>query len=671
MVDFGKLNRKRDAQKSRLYCVLDYESFSEVDLEDVGAWEYSKHPSTEIIVACWRIGTREELKKAPVEKWCPQLNLGSPKRLIDICRDRRAYKIAQNSGFDRLITNHVLGVETSIGEWIDSASLSAAHALPRDLERACTVLKLPHQKNPDGKALIRKFCWPRKPTKKDPSVRYFNKEEMLRFVEYCADDVKAATELFLTLPPLSPTEREVWKLNQRINTRGVACDRKLVKCALKMIAEEAIELDSEMEAITDGEIKSGRQVKAVREWLERDGVLLPNLAKQTIADAVESGLVTGKAKRILEIRQAISKTSTAKYVAFDRRSKTDGRVRDLQFYHGASTGREAGTGLQPHNFPRPTLEDLETATEAIRSGDRAWVKALAGDVMEALSSCVRGGFVATPGFEIFSADFNAIEARKVMWLAEDYDGLEAFASGADQYVDQAVDVYHKAPEDITDEERQVGKAIFLGSGFGMGPPKFVTQCKEKFGLIVPMDIAIRGINSYRRKHPKVKNLWYAYERAAISAVQTGRPARAGRCIYFMSECKRFLYCQLPSGRKIAYVYPDIKYEPTPWGEKRPKLYRWYVDGITKQWVRGHTYGGELTENNTQASSRDVMMESQLRVEKVGYIPLFNVHDECNTEREKGRGSLKEFETLMSRLPSWCPDLPVRVKGWCGERYKKA
>lgn len=665
------------------YLILDYETRSKAHLRTqgkklgVGAYEYAVHESTRVLCVAWKLGTREGLRAAKTKVWAGHMGDIVPHQLLAALNDEDTTIVAHNAGFEQVITKHVLprhlpkGVAWTVDSipierWLCTAALAATHALPRDLDGACKVLNLKFKKDPMGKLLIQRHCVPRKPTKNNPAIWNDDPQGLTRLAQYCAADVDAETELFLTLPPLTKNERKIWMLNQRINTRGVFVDRPLVKAALKMIAEETRDLNARAHELTGG-IRPTQRAE-IQKLLARFGCALPNMQAKTISDAIESGLATGKARELLEIRQAISKTSTAKYLAFECRSKSDGRLRDLQLYHGASTGREAGTGVQPHNFPRGTLEDVDGAISAIVEGDRAWLRAIHGNVMAALSSCLRGCIRATPGHTLYCADFNAIEARVVFWLAEHRAGLKLFEGGVDPYKEQASIIFGKPLTEITDDERFVGKQSILGCGFGMGDKKFRAQCKQ-FGQDISPELAKRAVTKYRTAHAPVVKLWSNLERAAIAA--TRNPGN----VYTINKTKwfvrgKFLYCELPSGRRLAYFGPTVKWESTPWGMDRPVLYHWGVDPKTKQWVNGGTYGGKLAENVTQAVARDVMKNSELRVEAHGYIPLIDVHDEVLTEREKGKGSLAEFEKLMATLPLWAVGLPVKVKGWEGPRYKK-
>lgn len=555
-----------------------------------------------------------------------------------------------------------------ISRWIDSAALAATHALPRDLGGAVEVMGLPHKKNPDGKKLIQKYSKPRKPSKANPSKRNLDAEGLLKFTRYCADDVDAMTGLFLALPPLTPFERKVWILNQRLNQRGVAIDRDLVRKVMRMTVEESKFLDAEVLMITRGEIKSARQREAVKKYLESNfNLIIPNMQKQTLEDAISSGLAEGRAKRLIEIRLAVSKTTTAKYKAFEMRSRADGRVRDLQMYHGASPGRDTGTGASPHNLTKPLPDyDVATALEALKTGNLAWVRCLCGSPMEAISSCIRGCLIASPGHYWHSADFNAIESRVLFWMARHKAGLKLYADGADLYRLMAAVIFSIEPEAVTDAQREIGKRVILGAGFQMGPPKFKISMKQQYNLNVSLELAKKGILAYRSAHRPVPIMWSNLERAAIAAVQNpGKAFSVNRTKWFVKG--KFLYVELPSGRRIAYFGPTVRHE-IKWEKKRPVLYHWSVHPKTRKWVNEGTYGGRLCENVVQGCARDYMVWAQLRTEEAGFKTLITVHDELNAEKKKRQ--LRRFENLMAQTPPWGEGMPIKVKGWIGTRYKK-
>lgn len=664
----------------QLHMVLDYETRSRADLKKVGAFEYSVHPSTRILCAAWRVGTRENLKQAPIKTWSPFLR-ECPDELIDALLDPAIIIEAHNALFEQVITANVLSRYVSdrrqfqllgIGpeKWNCTAVLAATHGLPRNLEGACLALELPVQKDMEGRRLILKYCKPRKATKNDPRVWHTDRNDLLRIIKYCVSDVEAETYLFLALPPLIAREREAWILDQKMNLRGFKIDREMVTTALEMIEKEVKTLTTEVQRITNGEVQKATQRARLLAWLKKNGVLFPDLKAKTVEDALSvPGLLSDEIRLLLIARQAASKTSTKKYTAFEMRSRFDCRIRDFQIFHLAHTGRWGGAGVQPHNFPRGIPIDTPLAAEILKeTKDLDTLRLLYGEPMQVFASCLRAVIIPNEGKRLFVADYAAIEARVLFWVAKHFDGIDAYHTGRDLYRELATVIYGVALGDVTKEMREVAKRALLGCGYGMGVKKFFATC-EQFGQPVPIDLAERAVLAYRTAHAPVPELWSNLEKAAIAAVKNpGKKYSINRTTWFQRG--KFLYCQLPSGRRLAYYGPTVRYEPTPWGDKRPVLFTWGVNGVTKKWENDRTWGGALTENVVQAIARDLLAEAILRIEKAGYTVLFSVHDEIVAERKNGEGSLAEFEKLMAQVPEWADQCPVRVEGWDGPRYRK-
>lgn len=684
----------QNTTEPRRYLVADYETKSFLSVADCGAWEYSQHPSTEIRCVAWRYGTKEELKTAVTKSWSPAVPSSYGEFIRAMC-DSNVILVAHNALFEQCITRNVLSRIIHKPQlkcipperWICTASMAAALALPRSLENAGAALGLSIQKDKAGKMLIRKHCFPQKINNKlnreclgfmdlpesfdriDSGTFWNDTPEGLEALQkYCRQDVDVETELFLLLPDLTPDERKVWLLDQKINMRGVTVDRELVTKTLSLMKIESEILMEEFKEKTGGKLRSPKQVAELGKFLRAHGVDLPNMQAKTVSDALPT--LSGVPKRVLEIRQALSKSSTAKYEAFDARTKTDGRLRDILLYHGASTGRFTGAGAQLQNLPRGALkgDDVQDALNAALASDLPYIRALYGDPMTAFSSLIRGVLTASPGHELFCEDWAGIELRVLFWLAGHEAGLKALRDGSDLYIEMARHIYGVPKVEVTKAQREVGKRAVLGAGYGMGHKKFKDTC-ALFGVEVSEELAKRAIETYRRVHSPVVGFWYNLERAAIGAVQTKKLYTVGKVRFKMQG--DFLFCKLPSGRKLAYHKPEIRTEPTPWGEARPKLYHYDVHPKTKQWMLLPTYGGKLTENNCQAVARDVMVEAMLRCEAAGYKVLLTVHDEILAEKEKGAGKLKEFERLCVESPKWADGLPLKVEGWGHEqRYKK-
>lgn len=654
------------------YLVLDYETRSEADLRRVGAYKYSKHPSTRILCAAWRWGQKDKLRSIPTTVWSPALDKIVPLGLVMAFSDPDTCIIAHNAFFEQVMTKNVLARFNNIPNlpperWLCTASMAAALALPRHLEGACLALDLPVKKDMDGRRLMLKMCKPRRATKNNDAKWHSSLADLKRLMEYCATDIAAEVELFLKIPELNPFERKVWLLDQKINWRGYRVDLPLIDTTLGMIESELVHLKEELSTVTKGIITTTAQRDRTLKFLRLNGLPIENLQAKTVLDTLKKDL-PDVPRRVLEIRKSEGKTSTSKYIAFQDRADEKGFVRDHLMYHAASTGRWAGTGAQVHNLPRGTIKDTDLACEVLRTGDVEWVRTLYGDPMDTFSSCLRGMVLPPEGEEIFCADFSSIETRVLFWLAKHDTGLEAYEQNKDLYKEMAAIIFRKKPEEVTKQDRELGKRAILGCGYGMGDKKFHATC-ELYNQPVSEDLAKRAVEAYRMTHHPIPSLWYAIESAAIKAVQNpGKVFSLNQTSWCVKD--DFLWCQLPSDRKLAYYKPTVKLKPMPWGEKKKTLYHWGVDPKIKRWMESGTYGGKLVENITQAVARDLMAEAMLRTENAGYKVMMTVHDEDVASRKIGEGDAKEFVDLMKVVPEWAAGLPIQAEGWKGPRYRK-
>jgi DNA polymerase len=344
----------------------------------------------------------------------------------------------------------------------------------------------------------------------------------------------------------------------------------------------------------------------------------------------------------------------------------DSRIRGALLYHGASTGRWAGRGIQPQNYPQGKIKDVHNIISALETGDYQWFQTLFPDVFTALSAALRAMLCAPYGHDLISCDFSAIEARVVCWLAGDEVNLDVYRKGLDPYKEMASAIFNVSTGAVK-QQRELGKRAVLGCGFGMGWKKFMLTCEVQ-GQPVSEELAQAAVNAYRYKYEPVKAFWNDLEEAAIRAVKyAGRRFDVNEVQWLVKGA--FLYCRLPSGRLLAYYAPKIERRDSPMGE-RDQLTYMAVDSKTKQWVREGTYGGKLTENVVQATARDVMVDAMFRVERAGYPLVLSVHDELVADVPQAFGSLNEFEQIMSELPHWAKGLPIKVEGWRSDRYKK-
>lgn len=657
---------------------LDYETRSEADLKSVGPYLYANHPSTEVLCVSWAVEDDEPLIWFPDY---PELSTSSYEKFRrDIMYNDTE---AHNALFEILITNFTLrrkfkDIQIVPANISCTAARAASIAIPRHLEGAAQVMGLKSQKDMVGNRLMKKYMKPRQAWKKwalegrigdEPKKWHDDFLELERIGDYCIRDVVTERELSKVVPELTPEERLVWLSNIRMNMRGISVDVDAAKLIVKLYKKEIGNLERELNEITGGKVTSVSQVAKLLEWLSLDmGVAIDNLRASTVKEVLEDESVTGNARRVLEIRAQASKSSIKKYPAIINRAASDGRVRDLSLYHGASTGRESGTGLQIQNLPRGTIKvSSEYAIDVIKeSRDLEEIRFLCGQPIEVFSSCVRGMIKATEGYHIVAADLNAIEARIVNWLFGNHQMVNAFARGDDVYKLMASMIYKIDVDQVTDFQRFVGKTTTLGCGYGMGPPKFLTQL-HNFGVKdADLELAKLAVKAYRDNNQAVTRGWTTLERAAIEAV--GRPG--AKVSVFKVSWKydgKILWCQLPSGRRLAYFSPEVVKTKTPWGDPALKLYYWGVDE-KKKWSRMGTYGGHLTENLCQAIARDITVNGIRNAERCGFDYMFQVHDEIVCE-SKALG-VDDLVNALTSKPSWAKDLPVAASGWIGPRYKK-
>ena len=409
------------------------------------------------------------------------------------------------------------------------------------------------------------------------------------------------------------------------------------------------------------------------------------MRKDTLRDLLEDNGLPEDVRRALEIRRDSGKTSTAKLTAMEHAACEDDRARGLLLYHGASTGRWSGKLIQPQNFPRPSVKNIESYIPDVLNEDYDSLD-IDNPPIVVVSSMLRSMLCAAPGHRFMSGDFAQIEARVLAWIAGQNDLLDAFRRGAKVYEEMAAFIYGVPVEEIENpsERRQVGKNSILGGGFQMGADRFAEQVQQQTGIVldrgektkdgkvIKEDMAARAIKGYRTKNYRIRDFWPEINDAAMYAVRNpGQIAMVGRNDSIRYVVRgQFLWCQLPSRRFLAYAKPDIRDKETPWGEVKPALSYMAVDSLTNQWRRHYTYGGHLTENVVQAMARDLIAGATLRLNAAGYRPLLTVHDEVICEPPEGHGNMKEFLSILTHVPKWAEGLPIAADGWEGQRYRK-
>lgn len=692
---------------------LDFESRSACDLKATGAFKYSLHESTQILCLVYRLPHWDAGVTALWHPAFPAIGLDESVdvptllELFDWIESGMLVE-AHNAAFERYMWGNILAPRHGfplVGEnqWRCSAAKAAAHALPRQLDKAGKALGLAIQKDDEGKKLMMKLSKPRKPRKKEreawqalhgdaphPLLWWEDLALFERLFQYCRQDVLAEEALSEALDDLSPLETTYYCLDQRMNERGFQLDTKAVQTALQLISTESRLLNAELSAVTNGSVSRATQRDKMKAWLASEGLYLDDTKGTTIDDILsvddagpvpaESDELPGSvaalspaARRALEIMRTLGRSSTAKYETMQDWACPDGRVRGGLLYHGATTGRWSGAGVQPHNFPRGTVKgfDMEAAWDVIKTGDREKVLAAypKATVMEVLACALRGAIVAPSGKQLYVADYASIEARVLLWLAREEAAVKLIRSGGDLYCDMAASIYDRPVTKEDKAERALGKIAVLGLGYQMGPSKFQATCAT-VKIDVDDELAQQVVDAYRSKYWRVKQLWWDTEDAAKEAVQRkGHLVKQDRVSW--QRVGNFLYCVLPSGRRLAYPFPELRERATPWGEMKWALTYKGVNPYNRQWERQTSYGGMLVENIVQAISRDLMAAALLRCEVSGiYTPILSVHDEVIAEAPLGVGSVEQFEALLTELPPWAKGCPVGAEGWKGTRYRK-
>lgn len=839
--------------RRRERATIDFETRSARPIRD-GSWLYAKHHTTRVLCLAFLLPGQDPLEPS---LWAPAMGgypavedypldaQGVPYSLERLFRHIRlgGYVEAHNVNFEASVWQHVFSkpeahdADGSKGmdaprvqdwQWLCSAAKAASMALPRKLEEAGPALELPLHllKSGTGKRFLDRYSKPRKPRKGedkedavgDPIVYWhdYDREEFLAGYAYCKQDVVAEHALSDALPDLDEREREVWLADFRANRRGILIDIKLVRMCIKLEAEAKAKMNQVLMGITAGEtyphgIRGSERAKLLT-WLGDRGTFLSDSAAPTLdylMASQEFEFLDDDVQTVVKIAREINRTSVSKFkrilqcIDYD-----DMRVRELVLYHGATTGRWAGKGIQVQNFPKGNIAELLShplgkpfsaksplcqmpeVVKDIMTGDLEWLECLYGNVLAVLSSALRGALIPSPGKVFYVADYSAIEARVVLWLANAVEALAVFnRKDGDIYCDMASRIYRR-PINKNDhpKERGFGKVAILGLGYGMGwltflltlrtyhvkfkekdaeeilgddldkyvtwiqrelwpvqpdPDDYSPKEAEKYDedlrkwrnkdraakgnlrrlrdereipeeMIVEMALCKFVVDTYRKSYPEVKKLWSLQEEAAVKAVAKWKRRKldldeeyekakarglarlkVGKTFHWEEppepepifvECGkvtwyvegRWLFCVLPSGRRLAYNNPDVKGVPTPWGEKRLGLRFMGQHKKTKKWVRMATYGGSIVENIDQATARDMMADALVRIDhemdtEADFELLASIHDEAVAEGPADgyeEEHMEEYRGLMKTLEPVYEGCPVEAEGKPLSRYQK-
>lgn len=679
---------------------IDFETYSDVSLPDVGTSVYANHASTEILMAAYA------LNDSPVRQWVPAEGEPMPKHLRQALDSPDVIKRAWNANFEIAVTRACIG-STDVRQWRCTMVQAMSCSLPGRLEKVGPILSIPMNQLKDtrGKALMRKFSFPRKPTKRDPRIRVFwneDPDEWTAYKEYNVSDVDAERAICKRLRQydMSEDEWDLWFMDHEINVAGLPINRAMVDNSIKIYETVLAESFEEMREITGlANPNSGPQLLP---WLRGNGYVFTDLKKGHIETASRyfkekpdhwdeerwfRYRSSNTLQRVLELRRETSRTSIKKYYALQRATDNDGMLRfTLQMNGAARTGRWGGRLYQPQNLVKPEkrFEEIQPQiADALEHLDAQEIKMIYGNVFDVLATGIRTSAQAPEGYVFIDADLSAIENRVLGWLSGCKKILAVFHNNMDPYIsfatylfDQPYDkLYHEYKVEKKGAKRTIAKPGTLGCGYGMGQGEAHENEKtgeiEATGLLgYAWNMGIRhftqadskhSVDTFRREFSEVKEYWYDIERAMRRCIKTQKEVRHGVIRFTMDG--PFLNMWLPSGRPLRYLRPRLEVRPTPWGEKRLQI---TYEGLNdrKQWIRMHTTPGKVTENADQAISRDLLAHGLKLAQRRGLDLRLHVHDQLVglVKEDQAEKQLQVLMECMNETPRWAEGLPLGSAG---------
>ena len=640
---------------------IDLETYSDQPLAKTGVYRYVESPDFEILLFAYSVdgGSVQQIDLACGEK--------IPSEILCALEDDKVTKWAFNANFERICLSRFLGYPTGDylepDSWKCSMVWAAYMGLPLSLEGVGAVLGLEKQKLTEGKDLIKYFCQPCAPTKSNGqrtrNLPEHAPDKWLAFKRYNIRDVE--TEMSIQARLLKyPVPDSVWKeyhLDQEINDRGVGLDMELVRQAIQMDGRSRSELTQAMKELTS--LDNPNSVQQMKQWLADNGVETDTLGKKAVAELLKTA--PPELQKVLTLRQQLAKSSVKKYQAMETAVCADGRARGMfQFYGANRTGRWAGRIIQMQNLPQNHLDDLSEARSLVRAGDFDALEMLYEDVPDTLSQLIRTAFVPQEDRKFIVADFSAIEARVIAWLAGEKWRQDVFAEGKDIYCASASQMFGVPVEKhgVNGHLRQKGKIAELALGYGGSVGALKAMGALEIGL--QEDELPALVSAWRQANPKIVQFWWAVDRAVMDAVTRKTTTKTHGIIF--SARNGMLFITLPSGRNLAYVKPKI-------GENRfgGDCITYEGVGGTKKWERLESYGPKFVENIVQATSRDILCYAMQTLRCCSIV--MHIHDEVVIEADR-RMSLQAVCDQMGRTPPWAKGLQLRADGYETDFYKK-
>lgn len=637
---------------------IDLETYSSVDLGKSGVYKYAESEDFEILLFAYSIDDGE----------VKVIDLASgeiiPEEILSALSDENIEKWAFNANFERVCLSRFLGERLNPKGWYCTMIWSAYLGLPLSLEKVGEVLKLDKQKMNEGKALIRYFSIPCKPTKtngmRKRNLPHHDLEKWSTFKEYNQRDVETemAIKKKLSAFPIPQSEWENYWIDQNINDRGILIDESLVDSAIKF--DEILRDENMDRAIELTGLENPNSPLQLKEWLNKKGLEIDSLAKKDVESALKN--VEGDIKEVLELRQELSKSSVRKYDAMKNVKGKDNRARGLiQFYGANRTGRYSGRLIQVQNLRRNNLKDLDLARSLVKNRDYETMEILYESPSDVLSQLIRTAFIPKEGTRFIISDFSAIEARVLAWIAGEKWVLDAFKNGEDIYCRTASRMFGVPVEKhgVNGHLRQKGKIATLACGYQGALGALKAMGGIEMGL--SEDELQSIVDSWREANPNIVSLWWDIDSVVKRVVKT-RSKEEYKSLVISYE-KGILFIQLPSKRRLAY--PKAKIGMNRFGGESI-VYEGIVVG--NKWDKIESYGGKFVENIVQAIARDILAEAMMRLEKKGFNIVMHIHDEVVIESDSS--SIEEVNQIMYLVPIWAPGLILDADGFESEFYKK-
>lgn len=639
---------------------IDIETFSSVPLAKAGVYKYAEAEDFEILLFGYFVDGGE-VQVVDLEN-----GEEIPKEILAALTDETVTKWAFNAMFERVCLSRHLGIHLKPNAWCCSMIWAATLGLPLSLKEVGTVLRLDRQKLEEGKDLIRYFCVPCKASKSNGgrtrNLPADAPEKWELFKEYNKRDVETEMEIQARLKkfPVSESEWENYVIDQEINDRGISVDTTFVSQAIRCDERSKVICLERAQNLTG--LENPNSPLQLMDWLHGKGLFVESLAKSEVSKMLKTAV--GDVREVLELRQRLAKTSIKKYMAMEAVTGADHRARGLfQFYGANRTGRFAGRLIQLQNLPQNHLTQLKAVRTLVKDGNFDLLDMLYDSTSDVLSQLIRTSFVPQSGCRFIVADYSAIEARVLAWLAGERWVLDVFQKNGDIYCETASRMFHCKVEKHGEngDLRQKGKQAVLSCGYGGSVGALIAMGAVESGMkeeeLQPL------VDLWRVSNPHIVQFWWDVDRAVKTCVKQHIEIEThGVCCTYKSGV---LFIRLPSGRELAYAKPRI-------GENRfgRESVTYEGLGMTKKWERIETFGGKLVENITQATACDLLVFAMKQLRNRGFDIVMHVHDEIVLEVPHGVSSVEEICSIMAENPPWAKGLPLKADGYACEFYRK-